>query len=71
MPWREDQYLVLSKKRGWVFVHFSAQVFYGIRAECVSNHYLDFAYVLTKAQMDVLVAKAARLAVRTLDDGRS
>ena len=39
--------------------------------ECVSNHYLDSAHVLTKAQMDVLVAKAARLAVRTLADGRS
>ncbi len=52
----EDQYLILSKKRGWGYVQFAAQGFYGIRGECMSNHYLDAAHALTKVQMDALVA---------------
>ena len=53
---KEDQYLVLSKKRGWGYVQFAAQGFYGIRGECVSNHYLDAAHALTRAQIDALGA---------------
>jgi hypothetical protein len=35
----EDQYLVVSAKRGWAYVQFAAQGSFGLRAECVGNKY--------------------------------
>ena len=33
----EDQYLVVSAKRGWAYVQFAAQGSFGLRAECVEQ----------------------------------
>jgi len=46
----EDQYLVVSAKRGWAYVQFAAQGSFGLRAECVSNNYLDEAHALSACQ---------------------
>ncbi len=46
----EDQYLVVSAKRGWAYVQFAAQGSYGLRAECVGNNYLDEAHALSAGQ---------------------
>ena len=37
----EDQYLVISEKRGSAYVQFAGQGSFGVRAECVSNNYLS------------------------------
>jgi hypothetical protein len=50
----EDQYLVVSAKRGWAYVQFAAQGSFGLRAECVSNNYLDRAHALRASQMAAL-----------------
>src|SRR5664279_5054643 len=47
----EDQYLVVSAKRGWAYVQFAAQGSFGLRAECVGNNYLDEAHALRAGQM--------------------
>jgi hypothetical protein len=47
----EDQYLVVSAKRGWAYVQFAAQGSFGLRAECVGNNYLDKAHALRAGQM--------------------
>jgi hypothetical protein len=47
----EDQYLVVSAKRGWAYVQFAAQGAYGLRAECMSNNYLDAAHALSARQI--------------------
>ena len=47
----EDQYLVVSAKRGWAYVQFAAQGSYGLRAECVGNNYLDECHALRAGQM--------------------
>ena len=46
----EDQYLVVSAKRGWAYVQFAGQGSYGLRAECVGNGYLDEAHALSAGQ---------------------
>ncbi len=46
----EDQYLVVSAKRGWAYVQFAAQGSFGLRAECVGNNYLDEAHALRSGQ---------------------
>ena len=46
----EDQYLVVSAKRGWAYVQFAAQGSFGLRAECVGNNYLDEAHALSAGQ---------------------
>jgi hypothetical protein len=46
----EDQYLVVSAKRGWAYVQYAAQGSYGMRAECVGNDYLDEAHALSAGQ---------------------
>src|SRR5664279_1875319 len=46
----EDQYLVVSAKRGWAYVQFAAQGSFGLRAECVGNNYLDEAHALRGGQ---------------------
>jgi hypothetical protein len=50
----EDQYLVVSAKRGWAYVQFAAQGSFGLRAECVGNNYLDEAHALSAGQMALL-----------------
>jgi len=50
----EDQYLVVSAKRGWAYVQFAAQGSYGMRAECVGNNYLDEAHALSAGQTALL-----------------
>ena len=50
----EDQYLVVSAKRGWAYVQFAAQGSYGLRAECMSNNYLDEAHKLRAGQTALL-----------------
>ncbi|HEX7528259.1 MAG TPA: hypothetical protein VF425_04065 [Thermoanaerobaculia bacterium] len=50
----EDQYLVISAKRGWAYVQFAGQGSFGVRAECVSNNYLDEAHALRAGQMTAL-----------------
>ena len=50
----EDQYLVVSAKRGWAYVQFAAQGSFGLRAECVGNNYLDEAHALTASQIALL-----------------
>ena len=50
----EDQYLVVSAKRGWAYVQFAGQGSFGLRAECVSNNYLDVAHALRAGQMALL-----------------
>ena len=50
----ENQYLVVSAKRGWVYVQFSGQGSFGLRAECVGNNYLDEAHALSAGQMTAL-----------------
>ena len=50
----EDQYLVVSAKRGWAYVQFAAQGSFGLRAECVGNNYLDEAHALRAGQMALL-----------------
>ena len=50
----EDQYLVVSAKRGWAYVQFAAQGSFGLRAECVGNNYLDEAHALRAGQMTAL-----------------
>lgn len=50
----EDQYLVITEKRGWAYVQFAGQGSFGVRAECVSNNYLDEAHALSAGQMTAL-----------------
>lgn len=50
----EDQYLVVSAKRGWAYVQFAAQGSFGLRAECVGNNYLDEAHSLSDGQLALL-----------------
>ena len=50
----EDQYLVVSAKRGWAYVQFAGQGSYGMRAECVGNNYLDEAHALNAGQVALL-----------------
>ena len=50
----EDQYLVITEKRGWAYVQFAGQGSFGVRAECVSNNYLDEAHALRASQMTAL-----------------
>jgi len=50
----EDQYLVITEKRGWAYVQFAGQGSFGVRAECVSNNYLDEAHALRAGQMTAL-----------------
>jgi hypothetical protein len=50
----EDQYLVVSTKRDWIYVQFAAQGSFGLRAECVGNGFLDDAHKLNAKQMAVL-----------------
>lgn len=50
----EDQYLVISEKRGEAYVQFAGQGSFGVRAECVSNNYLDEAHALRAGQMTAL-----------------
>ena len=50
----EDQYLVVSAKRGWAYVQFAAQGSFGLRAECVGNNYLDEAHALRAGQTALL-----------------
>lgn len=50
----EDQYLVISAKRGGAYVQFAAQGSFGLRAECVSNNNLDKAHALRASQMTAL-----------------
>ena len=50
----EDQYLVVSEKRGSAYVQFAGQGSFGVRAECVSNNYLDEAHALRAGQMTAL-----------------
>jgi hypothetical protein len=50
----EDQYLVITEKRGWAYVQFAAQGSFGLHAECVGNNYLDEAHALRADQMTAL-----------------
>jgi hypothetical protein len=50
----EDQYLVVSAKRGWAYVQFAAQGSFGLRAECVGNNYLDEVHALRAGQTALL-----------------
>jgi hypothetical protein len=50
----EDQYLVITEKSGWAYVQFAGQGSFGVRAECVSNNYLDEAHALRADQMTAL-----------------
>src|ERR1039457_2545494 len=50
----EDQFLVISEKRGSAYVQFAGQGSFGVRAECVSNNYLDEAHALRADQMTAL-----------------
>jgi hypothetical protein len=50
----EDQYLVVSAKRGWAYVQFVGQGSFGMRAECVSNNYLDEAHALSPDKIAAL-----------------
>ena len=50
----EDQFLVITEKRGWAYVQFAGQGSFGVRAECVSNNYLDEAHALRADQMTAL-----------------
>ena len=50
----EDQYLVITEKRGWAYVQFAAQGSFGLHAECVGNNYLDEAHALRAGQMTAL-----------------
>jgi hypothetical protein len=50
----EDQFLVISAKRGWAYVQFAAQGSFGLRAESVSNNYLSGADALSADQVDAL-----------------
>lgn len=56
----EDQYLVVSAKRGWVYVQFAAQGSFGLRAECVGNNYLDEAHALSAGQTALLPPRVPR-----------
>lgn len=47
----EDQYLILSAKRGYGYVQFAAQGSFGLRAEAVSNHYLPPEHELGEAEL--------------------
>lgn len=47
----EDQYLILSAKRGYGYVQFAAQGSFGLRAEAVSNHYLPPEHALGEAEL--------------------
>ena len=47
----EDQFLVVSAKRGWAFVQFAAQGSYGLRAESISNNYLPSSRALNDVQL--------------------
>lgn len=50
----EDQYLVISAKRGWAYVQFAAQGSFGLRAESVSNNYLPGSDLLSADQIVAL-----------------
>ena len=50
----EDQFLVISAKRGWAYVQFSAQGAFGLRAEAVSNHYLPESHALSARRVAAL-----------------
>ena len=50
----EDQYLVLSRKRGTAYVQFAAQGAWGMRAETVSDNYLPPAEDLSHVQVAAL-----------------
>jgi hypothetical protein len=50
----EDQFLVITEKSGWAYVQFAGQGSFGVRAECVSNNYLDEAHALRADQMTAL-----------------
>jgi hypothetical protein len=50
----EDQYLVISSKRGWAYVQFAAQGSFGLRAESVSNNYLFGSNRLSADQIEAL-----------------
>ena len=52
----EDQFLVISTKRGWGYVQFAAQGSFGLRIEAVSNHYLPEDAQLDAAQLEALLA---------------
>jgi hypothetical protein len=52
----EDQYLVISAKRGDRFVQFAGQGSFGMRAETVSNGFLPKAEQLSDEQIAALVA---------------
>src|ERR1035441_6380341 len=45
----EDQFLVITEKRGWAYVQFAGQGSFGVRAQCVSNNYLDEAHEIGRA----------------------
>jgi hypothetical protein len=67
----EDQYLIVSAKRGWAYVQFSAQGSYGMRAECVGNNYLDEAHALSAGQMALLRKIGWSSPTGTLDEIRA
>ena len=50
----EDQYLIISAKRGWAYVQFAAQGSFGLRAESVSNNYLPDSSQLKPHQIAAL-----------------
>jgi hypothetical protein len=50
----ENQYLVITAKRGWAFVQFAGEGSFGLLAECVGNNYLDEAHALSAGQMALL-----------------
>src|ERR1039457_5449743 len=50
----EDQFLDITEKSGWAYVQFAGQGSFGVRAECVSNNYLDEAHALRADQMTAL-----------------
>ena len=52
----EDQYLVISAKRGDRFVQFAGQGSFGMRAETVSNGFLPKSEQLSDEQIKALVA---------------
>jgi hypothetical protein len=50
----EDQFLVITEKSGRAYVQYVGQGSFGVRAECVSNNYLDETHALRAGQMNTL-----------------
>ena len=64
----EDQFLVLSVKRSERFVQFAAQGSFGMRAETVSNDYLDEPERLDEGQVSTMIEAGWHAPTRSPDD---